>query len=346
MNSVCCHSTYVKKKKNIQETLGFGNDHHVLPVFKSRGMSGVKLQRFRCVENKDNGERYYQAKALVCIEGSTRKRYFSFTVCRKYLESLDDFDIDRVDRKPNKWDLPTGGDIGNIHNVTNAIEMDNTIKNPFIHTPTDEPICVLLSALSALWTAGFKETAKSLLKSHRDKLHQRTPNLWNKIVILTRKSVSKPMSWFRIELPRHGIDKEALMSINNKWPMVLQITMLDGTRTHWICIFDGWIYDSNSTNVLRKSIHNLDLCAHLHMAGSQNDFASTGMAYYFLPKILDFGKNNKLKLTTSLPNPDGYEYHEKRQCDACISQKTKAEFSKNQWRTSNNGARKCKECSK
>ena len=135
------------------------------------------------------------------------------------------------------------------------------------------------------------------------------------------------------------------MSINNKWPMVLQITVLDGTRTHWICIFDGWIYDSNSTNVLRKSIHNLDLCAHLHVTGSQNNFASTGMAYYFLPTILDFGKNNKLKLTTSLPNPDGFEFHEKRQCDACISQKRKAEFSKNQWRSSNNGARKCKECS-
>ena len=345
-NSVCSHATYVKKKKNIQETLGFGNHHHVLPVFKSSGKSGVKLQRFRCVVNKDNGERYYQAKALVCEKGCTRKRYFSFTVGRKYLESLHDFDIDRVDKKPNKWDIPTGGDIGNIHNVTNAIETDNTIKNPFTHTPTDQPICVLLSALSALWTAGFKETAKSLLKSHRDKLHQRTPNLWNKIESLTRTSVSKPMSWFRIELPRHGIDKEVLMSINNKWPMVVQITMLDGTRTHWICIFDGWIYDSNSTNVLQKSIHNLDLCAHLHMAGSQNDFASTGMVYYFLPSILDFGKNNKLKLTTSLPNPDGFEYHEKRQCDACISQKRKAEFSKNQWRSSNNGARKCKECSK
>ena len=27
---------------------------------------------------------------------------------------------------------------------------------------------------------------------------------------------------------RHGIDKEALMQINNKWLMVLEITMLDG----------------------------------------------------------------------------------------------------------------------
>ena len=128
--------------------------------------------------------------------------------------------------------------------------------------------------------------------------------------------------------------------------MVLQITMLDGTRTHWICIFDGWIYDSNSSTVLRKSILNHDLCAHLHVTGSQNDFASTGMAYYFLPTILDFGKTNKLKLTTSLPNPDGYKYNKMRQCDACISKKTRAEFSKKQWRSSNNGTRKCKECYK
>ena len=138
------------------------------------------------------------------------------------------------------------------------------------------------------------------------------------------------MSWFRIELPRHGIDKEALMSINNKWPMVLQITMLDGTRTHWICICDGWIYDSNSTIILQKSIINLDLCAQLHVAGSQKDFASTSMAYYFLPTILDFGKTNKLSLTTPLPSPVGFEYYKMQQCDECTSKKIRAKFSNKQ----------------
>ena len=73
-----------------------------------------------------------------------------------------------------------------------------------------------------------------LLETQREKLHQRTPKLWNKIVCITRQSVLKPMSWFWIDLPRHGIGKEALMSINTKWPMVLQIIALDGTRTHWI----------------------------------------------------------------------------------------------------------------
>ena len=135
------------------------------------------------------------------------------------------------------------------------------------------------------------------------------------------------------------------MSINNKWPMVLQITLLDGTRTHWICICDGWIYDSNSTNVLRKSILNLDLCAQLHVTGSQNDFASTGMAYYFLPTIMNFGKTNKLSLTTVLPSPVGFKYNKMRLCDECTSKKIRAEFSKKQWRSSNKGTRKCNQCS-
>ena len=143
----------------------------------------------------------------------------------------------------------------------NMIFKLKTIKNPFTHTLSDQPICVLLSALSALMTAGFEDEAKLLLETEQDKLHQRTPNLWNKIVSVTRQSVSKPMSWFRIGLPRYGIDKEPLMGINNKWPMVLEISMLDGTRTHWICICDSWIYDSNPTIILQKSIINLDICA-------------------------------------------------------------------------------------
>ena len=98
----------------------------------------------------------------------------------------------------------------------------------------------------------------NFIKEHR--------NCMDKIVSVTRKSVSKLMSWFRIVLPRFGLDKEALMQVNNKWPMVLQITALDGTRTHWICICNGWIYDSNSTTILQKSIINLDLCARLHVA--------------------------------------------------------------------------------
>ena len=189
---------------------------------------------------------------------------------------MDDFDIKKVDERANKWDLPTGGDKGDNPIVSSAVEVSNIMKNPFAHTLSDQPICVLLSALSAMKAAGFEDEAKLLLKTHRDKLHQRTPNLWNKIVSVTRQSVSKPMLWFHIVLPRYGFDKVALMRINNKWPMVLQITTVDGTRTHWICICDGWIYDSNSTIILQKSIINLDFCARLHVAGFQNNFATTG----------------------------------------------------------------------
>ena len=121
----------------------------------------------------------------MCEEGSTRKRYFSFTVRRKYLKSLEDFDIDRVDSRANRWDLPTGGDKGDNCKISSVVEVDNTVKNPFTHTPADKPICVLLSALSALWSSGFKDTAISLMETQREKLHHRTPKLWNKIVCIT-----------------------------------------------------------------------------------------------------------------------------------------------------------------
>ena len=65
LKSVCCQSTYLHKRKYIQNKLGFGNDHDVLPVFKSGGMHGAKLQRFQCVKNKTNDVTYYQAKTYV-----------------------------------------------------------------------------------------------------------------------------------------------------------------------------------------------------------------------------------------------------------------------------------------
>ena len=92
-------------------TLGFGKDHDVLPVFKLEGKNGVKLQRFRCVVNEDNNAaKYYQAKALVLTEACVHKTYFSFTIPRKYLETLHDLDLERVDSRANRWDLPTRGD--------------------------------------------------------------------------------------------------------------------------------------------------------------------------------------------------------------------------------------------
>ena len=36
--------------KNVQNKLGFGNNYDILPVFKSGGMHGAKLQRFQPVK--------------------------------------------------------------------------------------------------------------------------------------------------------------------------------------------------------------------------------------------------------------------------------------------------------
>ena len=125
MKSVYYHRTYVHKKKYIQNALGFGNDHDMLPVFKAGGIHSAKLQRFQWVTNFTNGEKCYQEKAYV------NKIYFIFTVKRDYLLSLVDFDINKVDQRANKWDILPGGDKGNNSIVRSAVEVGNTIKNPF-----------------------------------------------------------------------------------------------------------------------------------------------------------------------------------------------------------------------
>ena len=76
---------------------------------------------------------------------------------RDYLLLLEIFDIERVDGRENKWDLPTGGSKGNNPIVSSAVEMGNNIKKPFTHTLSDQPIYVLLSTLSAMWAAGFQK---------------------------------------------------------------------------------------------------------------------------------------------------------------------------------------------
>ena len=47
-----------------------------------------------------------------------------------------------------------------------------------------------------MYAVGFEDEAKLLLKTEQDKPHQKIPNLWNKIVPATHRSVSKPISWF------------------------------------------------------------------------------------------------------------------------------------------------------
>ena len=84
---------------------------------------------------------------------------------------MDDFDIKKVDERANKWDLPTGGDKGDNPIVSSAVEVGNTIKNPFTHTLSDQPICVLLSTLSAIYAAGFEDETKLLLETEQIKLY-------------------------------------------------------------------------------------------------------------------------------------------------------------------------------
>ena len=70
------------------------------------------------------------------------QKYFSFTIELKYLKTLDDFDIERVDGRETKWDLLTGGDKGNNPIVSSVVEVSNTIKDPFTHILLDQPIYI------------------------------------------------------------------------------------------------------------------------------------------------------------------------------------------------------------
>ena len=70
--------------------------------------------------------------------------------------------------RANKWDLPTEGDKENNPIVSSAIEVGNTVKNPFTHTLSDQLIYVLLSTLSVLWAAGFEDEAKLLFEKQNE----------------------------------------------------------------------------------------------------------------------------------------------------------------------------------
>ena len=131
LKSVCCQSKYLRTRDDIQNELGFGDDHDVLPLFKSGGMHGATLQRFRCVQNITTGTKYYQGKAYA------NQICFFFTVELEYLKTLEDFDTERVDGRANTWDSPTGGDKGDNPIVSSAVEVGNTIKNLFTHTLSD-----------------------------------------------------------------------------------------------------------------------------------------------------------------------------------------------------------------
>ena len=58
--------------------------------------------------------------------------------------------------------------------------MGNIIKNPFTRTLSDQPIYVLLSTLSVMWTAGFQNEAKLLSETERDKIPLKNTQLVEK----------------------------------------------------------------------------------------------------------------------------------------------------------------------
>ena len=128
--------------------------------------------------------------------------------------------------------------------------------------------------------------------------------------------------------------------MNNEWPIILQIRTKLGNMTHWIYICNGLIYDANSNIVLIKNRANLDLCAQLHVVGSNDSFLSTSKAYRYVPLIMKFNQDKKLLWNTVLPSRVGFEFYEKRNCVKCQEDKLKEAYSLT--RRKKKGTQKCK----
>ena len=93
---------------------------------------------------------------------------------------------------------------------------------------------------------------------------------------------------------------------------------------------------------MTKNRANLDLCAQLHVVGSNDSFLSTSKAYQYVPSIMKFNKDKRLLWNTVLPSRVGFEFHEKRNCVKCQEDKLKEEYSLTQWKKK--GTQKYKDC--
>ena len=81
---------------------------------------------------------------------------------------------------------------------------------------------------------------------------------------------------------------------------------------------------------MTKTIANLDLCAQLHVVGSNDSFLATSEAYRYLPSIMKIGKNKKLFWNTVLLSREGFEFYEKKiNCIKCQENKQTKNISSN-----------------
>ena len=297
------------------------------------------------MQNKeDQGKPYFQAKAY------EHNILFTFTVDRNYLQKLG-VDILYLKRNANIWDIPTNGDKGKDCEqvVCGVINEISSIRNPLNHMDIIPATCVLSSALGGMVAIGRRTEAVALFEEYSNKLNQDVKqNLFKKVNDLLGRHVPE-MNLIKIAMTNGGITRQQLMEMDDKWPIILQITSEEGERSHWICICDGWIYDANSNYLLHKTINNLNSCARLHDKSDKDEFLSTGMAYYYVPRILNFNsKQNRLYPNSTLPLREGFEYFETRQCHICSMKKVRTQYSIKQWWSFKHVTvlkGKCKDCS-
>ena len=82
---------------------------------------------FRYVENDQQTNGYFEAKAYVC------ERFYTYTVEEKYPITLHGVNIVTFRRDEGNWSRSTGGDKSTEQTISSIIEGGTTCRNSFTH---------------------------------------------------------------------------------------------------------------------------------------------------------------------------------------------------------------------
>ena len=358
LECVASRGDYEKMKKTIVNLKSFGKDWKVYPLLHPKE-NLIHFCRFRCVLNP------YKCKLIEYVNDSERNkrvsiydyyepRYFEavaklndnsyvFTIREKHLRLIDGVDVDElIYVHANDFTDIRLGEKGDQPNDQFDINSESTILNVFSHKHNNyKSLCVLGTFCAAISALGFPDKAMEMFHAHKDTLHQGTINLWylvekeyhNYIKTAELRSISTP----------GGINARQLLNMYDGWPIILSIMSTKGKRSHFICICNGLIYDTNSDTVLLKTNENLDKCAQLHQFGSDDTFHKSHRVYRFL--AINLGVTGKPLWNMVLPKREGWDFQDKRLCFLCNDKKYAEEYSLSQWKKAFLKKGKCKQCS-
>ena len=296
-----------------------------------------RVRNKRVRKYDDYKQRYFEAVAKL------NDNSYVFTIREKHLRLIDGVDVDElIYVHANHFTDIRLGEKGDQPNDQFDINSESTILNVFSHKHNNyKSLCVLGTFCAAISALGFPDKAMEMFNAHKDTLHQDTINLWN-LVEKEYPNYIKTAELRSISTPG-GIDARQLLNMYDGWPIIFSIMSTKGKRSHFICICNGLIYDTNSDTVLPKTNENLDKCAQLHQFGSDDTFHKSHRVYRFL--AINLGVTGKPLWNMVLPKREGWDFQDKRLCFLCNDKKYAEEYSLSQWKKAFLKKGKCKQCS-